>query len=106
LKEIIIVFEELSPPIGDSTMQFYLSMRNRDSKLDVMQSGIPEGCALAPPLVTTMVIFLLQVLLFFLQLCLLLRFVISMTVTMIITIPATVQFPALEDISMEEILQI
>jgi hypothetical protein len=55
-----------------------------------MQSGIPEGCALAPPLVTTMVIFLLQVLLFFLQLCLLLRFVISMTVTMVITIPATV----------------
>ena len=56
-----------------------------------MQSGIPEGCALAPPLVTTMVIFLLQVLLFFLQLChLLVKFVISMTVTMVITIPATV----------------
>lgn len=34
LKEIIIVFEELSPTIGDSTMQFYLSMRNRDSKMD------------------------------------------------------------------------
>ena len=56
-----------------------------------MQSGIPEGCALAPPLVTTMVIFLLQVLLFFLQLChLLLRLVTSITVTMVITIPATV----------------
>lgn len=55
-----------------------------------MQSDIPEGCALAPPLVTTMVIFLLQVLLFLLQLSLLLRFVICMTVTMVISIPATV----------------
>jgi hypothetical protein len=30
----------LSPTIGDSTMQFYLSMRNRDSKMDAWEHQI------------------------------------------------------------------